>query len=138
MSHLTRIRTKIADRDMLVAALRKLGYDVIEGPTTVRDVLLDTRPVDLKISLPQEGREIGFALENGSYTIVADWWRVSETSGDRLKRQLQEEIEEATHRVRQQYAVTATKEKLAEQGFDVVEESTEESGEVRLLLRRMA
>lgn len=142
MSHLSRIKTRIADRDVLVAALTGLGYEVHEGPTVIRNMFGDKREVDLTVRMGSgwRGLTVGFEQTGGVYAMVADWMGRGK-EGSALRKELDEaqaEVERAQRAIRQQYALAATREKLAAQGFEVVEEEKQADGQVRLLLRRMA
>jgi len=143
VSHLSRIKTRIADRELLVAALGRLGYEVQSGPATIRGMLGPKREVDLLVRVGSGWRalDVGFARDaSGAYEIVADF-AGSGASGSSLRTQLEQaqtEIEQLQREVRRQYALAATREKLIAQGFEVVEEESQADGQVRLLLRRMA
>jgi hypothetical protein len=156
VSHLSRIKTRIADRELLEAALTRLGYEVEDGPVIIRSFGQE-REVDLCVKLGGllGSRRVGFVRSQGVYDIVADWWGVRETSGaklrsaleeaerevrgetERLQREMQAEMERVQREIKRQYAITTTKEKLAEQGFQIVEEGAQADGQVRVLLRRV-
>ena len=143
MSHLSRIKTRIADRDLLVAALGRLGHEVQDGPATIHGMLGQKREVELVVRLGAgwRGLDVGFARgADGAYEMVADW-ASSGVSGSGLRKELEQaqaEIEQLQREVKRQYALAATREKLTAQGFEVVEEESQSDGQVRLLLRRMA
>ena len=71
--------------------------------------------------------DIGLRKKENSYEIVADWFGVR---GINQK--------EFTQRLMQRYAYHATRAKLEQQGFNMVEEKVEETGQIRIVLRRMA
>jgi hypothetical protein len=155
MSHFSRIR--IADREVLVSALRRQGYDVHMGPAYLT-AFGQQRKVDLYIQPGGAFRsvKVGFVRSQGVYDIVADWWGVVGTSGsalrsaiekaeremraeaERLEREMRAEMERVQKEIKRQYAISATKEKLAEQGFQIIEEEAQSDGQVRLMLRRLA
>lgn len=113
MSHISRIKTQIVEKELLVKALQDLGYPVEEGEKNVK--------VAIRFSYP-----ITFERRDQTYEIVADWWGVRG-----VKRP------EFVQQVTQRYAYHATRAKLEEQGFDLIEE-VQEKGEIRLVLRRIA
>lgn len=113
MSHISRIKTQIVEKGLLVQALSDLGYPIEEGDETVK--------VPIRFSYP-----ITFERRGQSYEIVADWWGVRG-----VKRA------DFVQQVTQRYAYHAARVKLEEQGFDLIEE-VQEKGEIRLVLRRIA
>lgn len=113
MSHISRIKTQIVEKELLVKALKDLNYPVEESENAVK--------VAIRFSYP-----ITFERRNLAYEIVADWWGVRG-----VKRT------EFVQQVTQRYAYHAARAKLEEQGFDLIEE-VQEKGEIRLVLRRMA
>jgi hypothetical protein len=57
--------------------------------------------------------------------MVADWWGIRGIKRDQLVQQLT-----------QRYAYQAARTKLAEQGFELVEEEQQKDGRIHLMLRR--
>lgn len=125
MSHITRIRTKIIDREFLIQALTELGYTPIVGQQTIRGFQGQKAEVDIRISR-MLSYDIGFRQVDGAYEIVADWFGVRNLTQKKFTDQLS-----------QRYAYLVSKAKFAEQGFALIEE-TQKNGKIRLLLRRMA
>ncbi len=125
MSHISRIKTKIVEKDLLLKALADLGYPVEEGDVTLNGFNVARTPVEIKIPL-RFSYPIGFRRNGETYEIVADWWGVRG-----VKRT------EFVNQVMQRYAYHAARAKLEEQGFDLIEE-VQEKGQIRLVLRRMA
>ena len=126
MSHFSRIQTKIAQKPFLLAALKDLGFTYEEGSLQVRSLSGQKASVQIKVNLPLS-YDLGFTEKDGAYEVVADW------AGIRGLKQ-QEFIDHLTQR----YAYHAARGKLEEQGFTLVEEREQETGQIRLLLRRMA
>ncbi|OLT20446.1 hypothetical protein BJF79_47275 [Actinomadura sp. CNU-125] len=60
------------------------------------------------------------------YEVVADWWGIRETTEERFVREL-----------KQKYALVSTVSTLRERGFEIDRQSTEDSGEIRVVLRRV-
>lgn len=125
MSHFSRLKTQIVEREYLVMALKDLGYQVEEGPVALRGFGAQTTNVDLRVPLRLSG-DIGFRKTGEHYEIVADWWGVRGVK--------QKEFADA---VAQRYAYYATRARLEQQGFTLVEEETGEKGQIRMVLRRM-
>ena len=125
MSHFTRIQTKITTKSHLISALHDLGFNVVEGHHTLRDLSGETTDVDIRVVIPLSF-DIGFRKVGDSYEAVADWSKVQGINPVTFIPQLT-----------QRYAYHATKEKLAEQGFTLVEEQVNETSQIRMLLRRI-
>jgi len=124
MSHFTQVTTKITSKEMLVACLKELGYDV-EEKTGIKGYRGQETPVDIAVRMKQ-GYDIGFVLGNdGTYSFVADWFGVQGVNEQQF-----------TTKVQQQYALTTVMDKISRQGFTVVEQQQENSGEIRLVVRR--
>ncbi len=126
MSHFSRIQTHFVDKDFLKMALRDLGFTFEEGEQEVRGFGGQKTQVDLRVPLKLI-YDIGFRKKGNTYEIVADWFGVR---GINQK--------DFTNRLSQRYAYHATRAKLEQQGFDMVEEKVEETGQIRIVLRRMA
>lgn len=125
MSHFSRLKTQIVEQEYLVMALKDLGYQVEEGPLELRGFGGQSTKVDLRVALRLSG-DIGFRKAGEHYEIVADWWGVRGIK--------QKDFADA---VAQRYAYYATRAKLEQQGFSLVEEETGEKGQIRMVLRRM-
>lgn len=124
MSHISRIKTKIVEKEFLLRALSDLGYPVEEGELALKGFSAFTTTVEIKIPL-RFSNPIGFRRNGDAYEIVADWWGVRGVKRDQFVNQ-----------VTQRYAYHAARARLEEQGFDLIEE-VQEKGEIRLVLRRM-
>lgn len=127
MSHFTHLRTAIVDRAHLLAALADLGYTAEEGKVAVRGFKGHKERVDVKVATSTPGYDIGFALVDGKYEVVADWWGIHDLDRNRF-----------VASVTQRYAYRAAVETLGNQGFGLVREEREADGRVHLVLRRMA
>jgi hypothetical protein len=125
MSHFTRIKTQMVERAFLVQALRDLGHQVEEGDVHIRGWGGQRTRVEIKIPTKNRGYDIGFRKEGQVYEMVADWWGIRGIKRDQLLQQLT-----------QRYAYQATRTKLAEQGFELVEEQQQKDGRLHLTLRR--
>ncbi len=125
MSHFSRLKTQIVEKEYLILALKDLGYQVEEGPLDLRGFGAQSTKVDLRVPLRLSG-DIGFRKSGEHFEIIADWWGVRGIK--------QKEFADA---VAQRYAYHATRAKLEQQGFTLVEEETGEKGQIRMVLRRM-
>ncbi len=126
MSHFSRIRTQIVEKEHLLQAIKDLGFNCQEGDLKVAGFARQQVPVDIIIRLPLS-YDIGFRKNGEFYEIVTDWFGVRG-----IKR------EEFTSKLTQRYAYHVTRAKLESQGFTLVEEQVQETGQIRLLLRRMS
>jgi len=125
MSHFTKIRTRLVDEATLRAALKRLGFNAVDARNGVKGWMGGSAQADFKITPGPSDYEIGFVKDAGRYSIVADWWGINSTSKAKF-----------TANVTQAYGLEGTVATLAEQGFELGEEVTEEDGTVRLTLRR--
>ncbi len=123
MSHFTKIKTKMTDGEIIKAALIKIGYEVLPG-AQVAGFLGNTISAEFKIKPTARNYEIGFTKTSTGYELIADWSMIG------LNRSTFSDV------LMQNYGRIATVEKLASEGYEVVEEEVDKAGEVRLLLRR--
>lgn len=126
MSHFSRINTKMDDKKYVLMALKDLGFSYEEGAQQVRGFSGITMDVDIRVPL-KLSYDLGLRKNGSSYEIVADWFGVR---GINQK--------DFTQKLMQRYAYHATRDKLEQQGFAMVEEKVEETGQIRIVLRRMA
>jgi hypothetical protein len=130
MSHFSRLKTTLRDRELLVRCLEEMGYEVLAGGTV--QGYTGQQEVDFSVQAGN-GYGIGFVLnQDGSYDLVADWWGVKGAKGDRLVAQLQEKI----NRIQREYALHMVMEQTKKDGFEVVEQVAERDGSVRIVVRR--
>ncbi|MEA4909399.1 MAG: DUF1257 domain-containing protein [Chloroflexi bacterium] len=125
MSHFSRLKTQIVEKEFLLKAITDLGYTYKEGELILKGFGDQNVPVEITIPL-RFSYDIGFRKNQDTYEIVADWWGVHG-----VKRQ------EFTRKLFQRYAYHAARARLEEQGFTLVSEETENKGQIRLVLRRM-
>jgi hypothetical protein len=127
MSHFTRIKTKMVEKEFLLSALQDLGYKFEEGVCEVRGYGGQKAQAEIKIATSNPGYNIGFQKDNGSYEVIADWYGIHGLNRNQF-----------VERLNQRYAYHATRSKLEEQGFTLVEEENQQNGQIHLLVRRMA
>ncbi len=75
MSHITRIKTKIVEKQFLLKAIEDLGYQYEEGDVTISGFGANKTKADIKVKL-RLSNDIGFRQTPQGYEIVADWWGV--------------------------------------------------------------
>lgn len=123
MSHFTKVKTKMTDGETIRTALTELGYKVLSGDRVVGYVGRTTS-AEFKIKPTAAHYEIGFLKTSAGYVMIADWTmlRLNQTA--------------FTEKLMQKYGRTATIQKLADQGYELVEEEVDQRGEIRMLLRR--
>jgi len=131
MSHFTKCELKITNLAALKAALEdlKMKFEAAEENqlVTVRGYRGDTLKAAIKIDMGQY--DIGVvANENGTYDLVADWWGVETTNG----------TSEAEFKdlVNQKYQYHNVKMACEEKGYSFEEETNEEDGSIRLVVRK--
>lgn len=127
MSHFTRLKTKIVEKEYLKQALTDLGYQYQEGNVQVNGYSGNRTNAELKISTSNPNYDIGFQKQGDNYEIVADWWGIKDIQQAQFVQTLN-----------QKYAYHTAKSKLEEQGFSLVSEEVEEGNKIHLVLRRMA
>jgi hypothetical protein len=126
MSHFSKIKTQITDKRYLLQALDELGFQYDSGKLQVGGFLEQKMDVDILIRIPLSN-DIGLRTNGGIYEVVADWAGVHGLSQ-----------KDFIERLTQRYAYHAAKSQLEEQGFTLVEETVQNTGQIRLVLRRMA
>ncbi len=126
MSHFSRLKTQIIEKEFLLQALQDMGYTVEEGQLEVQGFNNKATLVEVRASR-QYSYDIGFRKKGNHYEIVADWWGVTGTNQKDFRNQLM-----------QRYAYQVTLAKLEAQGYSLVSEETGDKGQVRLVLRKAA
>lgn len=126
MSHFTRISTRLMDGQALRAALEEMGHIPLPIGGGVAGFLGGTAKAEFKIAFPRSTFEMGFQPSKNGYSIVADWWGLDSVDKDGFVQEL-----------RRRYAEKATLAKLLVDGFEVDSREEFETGEVRLVFRRV-
>ena len=125
MSHFTKIKTRLIKKELLIKALLELGYNVNDGKVYIRGYNSQETEVDVMISTGNKGYDIGFKKEGDSYNLIADWYGIKDIQPETFLKQVQ-----------QKYAYHAVRERMEEQGFELIEEENEEDNTIHLTLRR--
>lgn len=126
MSHFSRIKTQFKETKYLLQALKDLGFSYEEGDQQVIGFGGRKTPVEIRVPL-KLSYDLGFRRSGENYEIVADWYGIRGINQN-----------DFTQKLMQRYAYHATRDKMQQQGFDMVEEKVEDTGQIRIVLRRMA
>ncbi|WP_373500172.1 DUF1257 domain-containing protein [Desulfococcus sp.] len=125
MSHFTRMKTRIVKKEYLVKALSDLNFKVREGSVHIRGFGGQQTAVEVMAPTGNPGYDIGFLKTGDTYEMVADWYGIKDIQPQQLLNQVQ-----------QRYAYHAVMERMAQQGFEVVEEQSREDRTIHLTVRR--
>jgi len=125
MSHITRTKTVMVEKQYLVKALQSMGYHVQERSLTVGTAKGRAQEEELWVQ-PPRGTEISFRKVGQSYEVAADWWGIW---GIRRKEFLSQLV--------QRYSYYAALDKLKQQNFEVASEQINQEGQIHIILRRM-
>ena len=134
MSHYTVVRTRMVDRQALVAALADLGFpdvEVHDEPKPLIGYRGDQRAQRAHVivrrrHIGRASNDIGFARQqDGSYQALISRFDRARFNARWLER------------LHARYAYHATLAVLTRQHFEVVHETTRDDGEVHLVLRRV-
>lgn len=129
MSHFSKLRVKITDREALIEELKahQIGQ-VMDAGGTCRGYQGQGARVDILVRLGG-AYDIGFVEDSGGFECVADWYGIRIPQANSL--------EEFTSFLNQRYGVAVSKRELKAKGFSVAEEKLP-NGTVRVVARRMA
>ena len=123
MSHISVMKIAFADRDLLLQALKDLGYEAEEGDDLRITNGVKSVKVDFLVKVPYT-ESVGFRKGKNGWQLTADWFRVN------LDRKQFE------NRLKQQYAYLSVKQSLEKQGYLITEETKDEQQRVHIVLRR--
>ena len=123
MSHISVMKIAFADRDLLKQALRDLGYEAEDGEALFITDGIKSVKVDFLVKIPYT-ESIGFRKGKSGWQLTADWFRVN------LDRR------EFENRLKQQYAYLSVKQSLESRGFNITEETRDETQRIHIVLRR--
>ena len=130
MSHFSRIRTTFRHREALIQCMQELGYEV-ETDTTIRGYH-GHHNVDIAVR-KTGGYGLGFVKNpDGTYDMVGDWWGIS----GKGEKKIAEDLKRQAETIQREYAKKMVLEQVAADGFDLVSETEEQDGTVRILVRR--
>jgi hypothetical protein len=130
MSHFSRLTTKFRNREILIQCLVDLGHTVETDTTIVGHE--GKHSVD--IAVKTRGKYgIGFVRNSdGTYDMLADWWGVKGVGQKRIASELKVQAETIQKEYVRKMVLTET----AKDGFEVVSQTEETDGTVRIVVRR--
>ena len=130
MSHFSRIRTTFRHREALIQCMEDLGYTV-EIDTTIKGYH-GRHNVDIAVK-KSGGYGLGFVKNpEGTYDLVADWYGVA----GRGEKKIAEELKQQAQAIQKKYAKKMVLEQAVADGFELVSETEEQDGTVRIVVRR--
>ena len=130
MSHFSRLKTKFRHREVLIQCLEDLGHTV-ETDTTIRGHE-GKHSVDIAVKTHGE-YGIGFVQNaDGTYDMVADWWGVKGVRQKKMTVALKEQAEN----IQKEYVKKMVLAETAKDGFEVVSQTEEVDGTLRIVVRR--
>ncbi len=126
MSHFTKLKTKILDKNCLLKALRNLNY-VFEENSTIRGYNRRTRKGNVVIKTNGE-YDIGFVRKSNElpFQILADWYGAAQAVGCSRK--------DFMNKVQKEYATTKVLHELRKKGYRIKSRSISNTGEIKLLV----
>ncbi len=134
MSHYSQLETKLSSAKHLIYALTDMGFqniEVYENPQPLVGWVGDRREQTAEVIVRRRyvgmaSNDLGFARDDdGNFRAL-----ISDFDSVRYNRAW-------LGRMCQRYAYHVSRDKLTEQGFDLVEEEQEDDGSIHLTLRRM-
>lgn len=127
MSHFSRIKTQMVEKEYLLQALKDSGYAYEVGENLkIRGYGWQKTPIAIRVSTKSGSYDIGFRKNGRSYECVADWWGIRGMNQQKFLQQ-----------ITQRYAYHAARVRLEAQGFSLVSEEVQEGNRIHLRLRRM-
>ena len=126
MSHFTKLKTKILDKNCLLKALRNLNY-VFEEDSTIRGYNRRTRKGNVVIKTNGE-YDIGFVRKSNEvpFQILADWYGAAQAIGCSRR--------DFMNKVQKEYATTKVLHELRKKGYRIKSRSISNTGEIKLLV----
>lgn len=135
MSHYTLLKTQIEDVEVLIEALSDMGFDTVEYHETPQPLvgwLGDKREQAAEVIVRKRyvgasSNDIGFSRQSDSrYLAMISEFDRTQHNDAWLKK------------LSQRYAYRKARKTLSAQNFDLVEEMIDETGSIRMVVRRMA
>ena len=125
MSHFTKIKTKLYDRATIEKSLADLNIEWKTGTEKIRGYNNQEHDADIVIS-QNNNHDIGFKWNNTEYELVADlmFWDQAYS------------VDKFLNQLHQRYAFNLITMVSEEQGLQFVGAENQESGSIRLVLRK--
>jgi predicted DNA-binding WGR domain protein len=126
MSHFTKLKTKIIDKECLLKALKNLNY-AIEENSLIRGYNRRTRKGDIVIKANGDF-DVGFVKDSTDepFQVLADWYGAAQSIGSTRK--------EFINSVQREYATTKVLHELRKKGYRIKSRSINDAGEIKLLV----
>jgi len=117
-------------REALIQCMQELGYSV-EIDTTIRGYH-GQHNVDIAVK-KSGGYGLGFVKNpEGTYDLVADWYGIS----GKGEKKIAEELKKQAETIQKEYAKKMVLGQAVADGFELVSETEEQDGTVRIVVRR--
>jgi hypothetical protein len=130
MSHYSRVKTTFHNREALTACLTDLGY-IVETDTVIKGHHGE-HFVDIAAK-SEQSYGIGFVKgPDGTYDMIADWWGVT----GKNEQKIQQELGQQAESIQKEYARNMIIGQTAKDGFELVSETKEADGTIRIIVRR--
>ena len=127
MSHFSTIKTQLKEAEPLIKALNNLGYIINQEEKFVKGYRGKFTAVDISLDLPSETK-VGFKWDNNSnsYELVTDLdlWNFDLP------------VERFIQKVTQMYAYNTIISKTKQDGYQIVEQKTQNDGSIELVLTK--
>ena len=130
MSHFTKIKTLIREREVLCDALRDLHYQFREGErVTVNGYLNNTETAEVVVNTGCK-YDIGFQRQgDGVYAAVADWdWGIRREALPRFHQ------DAFLGEINQKYAHLNVRREVKAKGYTIEQENVLDNGEIELVV----
>ena len=126
MSHFTKIKTKLYDRETIEKSLSDLNIEWEVGANNVRGYNSQEQSAEIVIR-QNNNHDIGFKWNNNEYELVTDlmFWNQPYS------------VDKFLNQVHQRYAFNLITKVSEEQSLQFVEAENQEDGSIRLLLRKV-
>jgi len=125
MSHFSKIKTRMVEKEHLLKAIKDLGYNYVEGDQELNS-FGNVEQVQIRIPIALS-YDIGLRQTQNGYEVVADWWGVRGINQA-----------DFVQKLTQRYAYHAAVARMQEQGFTLAQEEIGNQGQIRLVMRRTA
>ncbi len=133
MSHLTKVKSKIKNLNMLKQSLNEIKMKFVESNihNKLKIKAWNKKNEDILLEIKTGcSYSVGVVLneENNTYEFVADWWGVETYTGI-IK-------EDFVNKITQKYAYNNVMDKIKDKGYELVTEEIDENKNIRIVLRR--
>lgn len=125
MSHITKLKTQIQDREYLLKALDSLQIVYRIGPGIINSYFGEQLTAEIILPTKNEKYSIGLVKNGDNYELIADWYGIKEFTAQEL-----------LGKIAQRYAYLIVTEKLTERGFEITSQDIDEQKQIRITLKR--